>query len=151
MRLFHNITVSVFCKPEDDPARIEERLRAFVPFELEKEKLKVGRQKATGFNDRPITILDITLAKESHIAQFLRLLTEALADHQKALLRHQLESRLDEELTFFVRFDKAAWNEGRPELVDHGDCYHLKMRVAAFPKTREAALKVLQQLFLVDG
>jgi len=146
MRAFHNVIMTVFCKQGEDPALTEAKLCSFFPFE--KERVKLGQQKATGFNDKAITVYDITLEKEAHITQFLRWLLDTLNMDQKAMILRQLESRLDDELTFFIRFDKKAWNEeGRLFIIDHGDCYHLKMRVAAYPKTRNAALKVLHELF----
>ncbi len=148
VKAFHTITLTTFCRRgEEDAAVIETKLRAFVPFELEKEKIRLEQQKTTGFNERAITIYCITLAKEVHITQFWKELMKRLKEEQKATLCRQLESRLDEELNFFIRFDKQAWSkEERLFMVDHGDCYHLKMKVAAYPHNREAATKVLQGL-----
>jgi len=144
MRKFHSAVMTIFYKEgEDDPAAMEAKLRAFFPL----EKVKLRKQKATGLN-KAIMIYDVTLEKEAHITQFLKWLLSALNLDQKAMLLRQLESRLDEELSFFIRFDKKAWNEeGRLFIVDHGDCYHLKMRVAAYPRSKEAALRIMHDLF----
>ena len=145
MRLFHSVTVTVFSKEED--ATQEKAFRAFFPFVLEKEKLQLGKTKATGLSEKKITIYDVLLQKEAHINRFLQWLIDRLDKDQKAMLLRQVDSRLDAELTFFLRFDRTAWNEEeRLLLVDHGDCYHLKMRVAAYPKERKAATAILLNL-----
>ena len=32
-------------------------------------------------------------------------------------------------------------------ITDSGDCFHIKMHIAAFPKNRESALKVIEKIF----
>ena len=149
MRTFHNITITVFCKhKEDDPQLIETKLRQLIPFDIEKEKVTLQKQKATGLENNIITIFEIITEKESLITLFLKWFLNELDDHQKRMLHEQLHSRLDEELSFFIRLDKEAWNrENKLVVVDHGNCYHIKMRVAAYPKSREAAISVLRQFF----
>jgi RNA binding exosome subunit len=58
----------------------------------------------------------------------------------------QIESRLDEELFFFMRIDKDSWNiEKKTILTDSGNCYHIRITVAAFPKKRESAVALLNR------
>ncbi len=67
---------------------------------------------------------------------------------QKELILKQSESRLDESLDFFIRFDKEEWiDKNKLELTDSGKCFHLKINVAAFPRKREAGLKIVNELF----
>ena len=60
----------------------------------------------------------------------------------------QKESRLDEDLNFFVRIDKEKWIDGKEMfLTDSGNCFHIKILIAAFPKKRENALKIVEKMF----
>jgi RNA binding exosome subunit len=123
-------------------------IRKFFPFDLEEEKLKIDRRSAISFDARKILIFQVHLEKTSHINQFLRHLSTLLNDQQKTLLIKQKESRLDKGNHFFIRFDKDKLiNENRFFVTDKGNCYHLKMSIAAFPTTRENAFKVLDELF----
>ncbi len=146
MRLVHKITLQVFGKPEEDILTVKQGLVALVPFSLEEAKLQLKDKKATGFNERILHIYTIELAKESDTNTFIEWLMKTLSPEQKDQLFRQRESRLDEELKFYVRFDKEAWLERRLVLTDFGNCYHIAMQVAAFPANREKALAVVEMI-----
>ncbi|MBA3064439.1 hypothetical protein FP803_03295 [Candidatus Woesearchaeota archaeon] len=146
--LAHNVCITVFCKPEDDVGLITEKLLFLVPLDPKKEKIELKRTNAIGFNEKKIIILEVYLEKESHTNLFLNNLTKNLTDEQKLLIKKQADSRLDDELNFFLRFDKSKLiNEGRLWLTDKGDCFHIKIKIAAFPHKREAALKIIEKIF----
>ena len=146
--LAHNICLTVFCKPEDDIGLITKKLLFLVPFDLKKQKIELKKTNATGFNERKIIILEIHLEKEAHTNFFLTSLGKNLTDEQKLLITRQAESRLDDELKFFLRLDKSKLiNEDKLWLTDKGDCYHIKIKIAAFPKKKEVALKIVEKIF----
>lgn len=146
--LAHNICITVFCKPEDDIGFITEKLLFLVPFDIKKEKIKLKKRTAVGFNNRKIIILEIYLKKESHTNLFLTDLVKKLTDEQKLLIKKQAESRLDDEFNLFLRLDKSRLiNENKLWLTDKGDCYHIKIKIAAFPKKKEVALNIIDKIF----
>jgi len=146
--LAHNICITVFCKPKDNTELIAKKLLLLVPFDNKKEKIELKKTNATGFNEKKITILEIYLEKESHTNLFLKNLAKNLADEQKLLIKRQAESRLDDELNFFLRLDKSKLtNEDKLWLTDKGDCYHIRIKIAAFPHKREVALKTIEKIF----
>ena len=148
MKWVHRATITVFTKPEENKAEILEGLKALVPFNLEEAKIKTEEQHAEGFNQRKINILTITLTKEAHTNDFLQFLLDTLNEQQKELLKSQAESRLDEELDYFIRIEKDKWVQERQILLtDSGNCYHIKLSLAAFPKKRETALKLAEKIF----
>jgi len=103
---------------------------------------------ASGFSDRKIIIMKITLQKQRHITLFLENLTKILNEEQRELLLRQAESRLDKDLYFFLRLDKNRLiDEGKCWLTDEGNCYHIRLALAPFPRKRENALELLNQLF----
>ncbi len=146
--LAHNICISVFCKPEENIEIITKKLLFLVPFNLKKEKIELKKRTAIGFNEKKIIILVVYLKKESHTNLFLNNLANNLTDEQKSLIIKQAESRLDEELNFFLRLDKSKLiNENKLWLTDKGDCYHIRIKIAAFPHKREVALKTIEKIF----
>jgi RNA binding exosome subunit len=148
MKKLHHIWLTVYCKPEDDEDRIVENLRKFFPFQLEDEKIRIDRRSAVGFEERRIVIFQVHLEKTRHVNQFVSKLNDTLNDSQRELLLKQEESRLDSDNHFFIRFDKDKLiEEGRFFITDKGNCYHLKMSIAAYPGTREYALKVVEEIF----
>lgn len=148
MKFAHNVKISVFCKEYENETAIIHSLKSLFPFYLEKEKIKLNQQTATGFNETKIKIFDIILDKERHINKFLGFLKEKLSAEQKGLLIRQAESRLDEKLDFFIRFDKDKLiQENKLYITDSGNCFHIKISIAAFPSKREKALEAIKTLF----
>ncbi|MCK5282691.1 MAG: hypothetical protein KAK00_04750 [Nanoarchaeota archaeon] len=148
MKNIHHIWLTVYSKPEDNESEIIENLKKFISFNLEKEKVNISRKSAASVEERKIVIFQIHLEKSRHINQFVKDINSMLKPEQKELLLNQKESRLDSENHFFIRFDKdKLLKENKFFITDKGNCYHLKMSIAAFPSTRENALKVVEAIF----
>jgi len=147
MRYLHNAVISVFAKEGEDALKIKERLVSLVPFSLEEEGIKVREQVAEGFNEKKIRIFEVVLEKEKHLNRFIEMLRNSLSDEQRELLLRQRESRLDAGLNFFIRLDKEKLLEGKFFIIDGGNCFHIKMAVAAFPAKRQPALEVIDKIF----
>ena len=148
MKFANNIKLRVFIKPEEDAVQIEKKFLELLPFDLEKEKLTPEKKTATGFSQKQITIIEITLAKDRHTNSFIRHLVENLSHETKELILRQAESRLDDELNFFLRFDKAKLlEENKFWLTEKGDCFHIKINIASFPRKKERALEIIRKLF----
>ncbi|MBI4919483.1 hypothetical protein HY837_06120 [archaeon] len=149
MKIAHFIELSVFAKPEENVDALKQGLTDLIPFNLEEERIELQEQDASSFEGRTIKIFTINLTKEKHTNKFLNFLIENLSEHMKQTIKTQLDSRIDEELHFYLRFDKTKWvTEKKLFLTDGGDCYHIKITAAAFPKSRENAIKIIKN-FLV--
>jgi RNA binding exosome subunit len=148
MRLANNILLTVFCKEDEDSQQILNVMKGLFPFDLDSENIEVKKENALGFNEKKIVIFRIFLEKEKHINEFINKLKQELSDEQKQLLLRQLSSRLDDELYFYIRFDKEKLvMEKRLWITDSGNCFHLRMSITAFPKRREIAEKIVQEIF----
>lgn len=149
MKYLNSATITVFSKQEEEDAeKVKQALKDLVPLNLEEEKLAIKEETATGFNEKPIRILSITLTKQAHTTRFLKQLLNKLTKEQKQLLLDQKESRLDNELNFYIRIDKNTWlNERKIELTDSGKCFHIKMHIASFPARRPDALAAVEKIF----
>lgn len=146
MKLAHRIIISVFCKPEEDEGHIKASLLSLVPFNLEDEKVELKATNAKGFGNRTIKILEIDLEKEKHTALFLQYLNEILNAEQKRLLVRQINSRLDDELNFFIRLDKDRMLNKEYFVTDSGNCFHIKISIAAFPAKKENGIRIVKEI-----
>jgi RNA binding exosome subunit len=151
MKCTHYVKVRVLVKPEDDMNFIEKTLRGIFPFELEKEKAKFEKHSADGFSDRKITILEVTLDKDKQITPFFKNLAKNLGEKQCKILIDQMDSRLDEGLMFYLRLDKEMLSLGTYELTDSGNCFHIHFPVACFPKDRNVAKKIIEEMFRIGN
>ena len=148
MKYAHSIKLTVFSYENENIQNILDAFLKFFPFSLEENKVELKKTEAKGATESNITIFEAVLTKTNLINQFLDFILSSLDKKQKELILKQMESRLDENLDFFIRFDKEEWmNNKKLELTDSGKCFHLKMSVAAFPKKREVGLKIINELF----
>jgi len=148
MKYLHNLHIRVFVKEEEDLEKIEQTLRSLFPFELEREKVLLEKTVATGFEDKKIVILEITLKKDRHLNAFLSSFMDHLSVEQKELLRRQKESRLDEDAQFFIRLEKTKLiEEQKYWITEGGNCFHIRMTLAAYPANREKELVLIEKIF----
>lgn len=147
MNYAHNVIVTVFAKEDENSEEILTGLKTLFPFDLTDEKLKIKQETATGVNDNKITIFKVILEKTRHTNQFLAYINEKLTAEQKKLLASQKESRLDEDLAFYIRLDKKKLIDHKYALTDAGNCYHIRIHLAAFPAKREPALEIIEKIF----
>ncbi len=148
MKTAHLIKLTVFSHPDEDIEEVQKRFLSFFPFNPEERKISLKKKNAVGFEDKKITILEISLEKQRHINEFLNNLTKNLDENQKNKILQQSESRLDQNLDFFLRFDKDELvKNNKLSLTDSGNCFHIKISIAAFPKKREIASNIIKKIF----
>jgi len=148
MKYAHSVKLTVFSYEHENLDSISESFLKLFPFNLEQNKVILKKTQATGFNEKKIKILEATLTKNSLINDFLKNTLDKLDESQKNQVLGQIESRLDKNLDFFLRFDKNEWIDGKKLiLTDGGKCFHIRISIAAFPKKKEIALNIMRNLF----
>lgn len=145
-RLVNRITISVFCKEDEDYDKLKKNLLGLFSFDLYEHGL-VQEKKAVGFNERVIRQIFIELQNQQHIREFLDILNQMLDRQQKKQLLSQKESRLSDKYNFYVRLDKKKFLDSKFSLTESGDCIHIRINIAAFPRKRDRALENIEQLF----
>ena len=150
MKIAHLIRIKVFSyeKFNENEKLILDKFLQLFPFNIKDEKIGLKKTEATGFHEKKITIFEIVLTKEKHTNAFLRTLAGNLDEEQRKLILSQVESRLDENLNFFLRFDKNEYLKNNKLILTHsGNCFHIEISVAAFPKKKEIGLEILKPFF----
>ncbi len=150
MRSLHTVQISVFCKPNENRDAILKAFILFLPFDLEKERIVITEEKAEGLENKVILIFKIELVKENHTRRFIEHLLSKLSTEDKKILLSQTDTILDNECNFFIRIDKEKLIEEKKFIITHsGNCFHIKMNVACFPKKKSVALEVVKKI--IDG
>ncbi|WP_224447037.1 RNA-binding protein [Haloprofundus salilacus] len=127
---FHYIDVRSFCYATEDEKRVEEALRTFLPEECELERVE-----NTGYHGDRIVILSARVENADDLRHVLSRLSEL--DELDRLLS-ELDERVDDNCSFFVRLDKQAAFKGDVRL---GEGITLRAKVEAYPAKREAAVE----------
>ncbi len=146
MKLVHFIRFRAFSYPDDDAKRIRKAIEELIPFSLEQARLAVQTTTATGFQEKKIHILSLELKKDQHCNAFLKHFRGLLSTEQRQMLLKQ-HNRLDDQLDFFIRLDLEELSQGRLLITEKGKCLHITLSIAAFPKNRIQAQRVLEQIF----
>lgn len=145
LKLVHKIILTVFCKADDDEKLLVDAINNFVNLDLDNEKLQIVSTEALIEPGVTISIITFTLEKQRHTKHFIDVLNQKLNVEQKQTLISQ-DNRLDEACNFFIRFDKTKFLDGVLELVDHGDCFHFKFVMAAYPKNKDNAKELVMEM-----
>lgn len=143
-QLLHNIRVRVFENDHENIGQIHSVFERLLPVDFKKEKITVNIEEAEGFDEKTIYILTLETEKRRHNWLLLENVFKNLSDADKQALYCQRESRLDDQGNFFLRLDKPSLMNGDFHLVEHGDCFHFKIKIAAFPSNREKLMSSLE-------
>ena len=144
MKYAHSVEIRVFAKEHDNIGRIVRGLQDLVPFDLASVPIKV--ETAYGQYDDKIKIITILLEKKTHTTKTVENIMAKLSRNQKNMLWEQRQSRLDEDLNFYIRLDKNKLMEGDFRITDSGKCFWIRFSIAAYPHKRSVAKKIIQQL-----
>lgn len=143
-QLLHNIRIRVFEKNPDEIDKIHHVFEKLLPIDFKKEKITVSTEEAEGFDEKTIYILTLKTEKRRHNWLLLETVFKKMSDADKQKIYRQRDSRLDDQGNFFLRLDKPSLLEGEFQLVEHGDCFHFKIKIAAFPSNREKLMNSLE-------
>ncbi len=145
MDIAHSVAIRVFCNENENENDVLSGMKLLLPLNLEEEKVAIRKQTALGFNDRKISIFEVALTKKRHVRAFLDNIARKIPDAQREMLLRQLGTRIDENSNFFVRFDKETLiKHGELIVTDSGNCYHARIKIAAFPSTKERAVAIAE-------
>lgn len=131
----HNLCFRAYCQATEE----EGKVLAALTFASGAEAKDVGRNRCDGYHGNPILRLDVCLISSKKIkAVFQRLGQEELRS-----LMGTLESRVDEDCSFYFRLDKQEACQGRlylGERYEGDDVIAVHGKIKSYPKSREASL-----------
>ena len=141
-KTFLRMQVRVITQP-DEPTQPFEDSFSFLytdkkePFTLEVDSfLNITEQKQH--------IITAVFQKARHIRYAVDTLFTQLSEAQIKELLEQVDSRLDDECHFFIRFEKEAFLKKEFILTQSGDCIHIMLSVAAYPSRKEIAQPLVE-------
>jgi len=144
MKLAHNVRVTVFEHSDsENQENITKTLEKLFPFEIEKFFIK---SKVQGFNEKEIITYEVYVDNNRLVNDFLKSLMKNLSKDDIKLLSEQKQSRLDSGMNFFIRLDKNKLLKNIYEITDSGDCFHVRLSLAPYPKKEEIALKIIDEI-----
>ena len=151
----HTVTISAFFRNDEHrftKEQLQESITSFIPETIDtedfkKEGISLVQEDLSIEDGVDIIKFELTFSKDRNINPLLAQLKELLGEEQSHQVVAQ-ENRIDDNGNCYVRLQKEEWVlNNNTVLTDEGDCIHLKIVTACFPKNKEAARKVVQELF----
>lgn len=127
---FHYVDLRTFCYATEDEKRVEQALRRFLP-----EEFEIERMVNEGHHGDRIVVLSARVEKADDVRHVLQQLSE-LPDIERIV--GELDERVDDNCSFFLRLDKQRAFKGE---VEQGSGITLRAKVEAYPAKQPAAVE----------
>lgn len=148
MKNAHYITIRVFVKPEEDLEQVKKtlyKLSGTTKDLFEQNNISYTEEIVEGFNQKKITKLTLQIEKNRLINDFFEKLNQKLTNKELQALKKQ-ENRIDDDMNFYLRLDKDKLKKDEYKLTDKGNCYHVRVNLATYPKKKIKALKIINRI-----
>jgi len=146
--VIHHIILRVIAHATEDISRVHTALDFFLSGAGIREESKLVEEiQAEGHHGNPITILSVQLKKKADCLGFAHFVREKFSDEDVARLREEMPERLDDNQVFHLRFDKQAAYLQQVKLTNSSDAITAKVKIETYPKNREKAGAIVEELF----
>ena len=109
------------------------------------DKKDYERTINNGYYGNPIVVFESKIKKQKKIVNFWNLLSEHKIIDE---IKKDLDKRVDDECSFFMRFNKQDCYGGILRLCGHKeDPIVVRAKIAVYPADRESALETLNEYF----
>jgi RNA binding exosome subunit len=148
MKFIHSVELKAFLK--EDTIEYEQKVTQFLSEktsvaikDFAKKEIIVKKEIIEGTEEFPENITTCFYAiRKSKLAEGL--VKEIYPEIQKAL--SDLSLCIDENASAYVRFDKKEFlDTGCIKLVEHGECIHIKIKIAAYPSNKNNAIAIFKR------
>lgn len=146
--MIHHITMRVIAHATEDISRVREALDFFLSGAGVKDGSKLIEElQAEGHHGNPITILSVQLKKKAECLNFARFVRGNFPEEDMDILREEMPERLDDDMVFHLRFDKQAAYLQQVKLTNSSDAIIAKVKIETYPRNREKAGAIVEELF----
>jgi RNA binding exosome subunit len=146
--VIHHIILRVIAHATEDVSRVRAALDFFLSGAGVREGSKLIEElQAEGHHGNPITILSVQLKRKADCLGFARFVRERFSEEDVARLREEMPERLDDDQVFHLRFDKQSAYLQQVRLTNSSDAIAAKVKIETYPKNREKAGVIVEELF----
>jgi RNA binding exosome subunit len=146
--VIHYITLRAIAHATEDVSRVRAALDFFLSGAGVREGSKLIEEiQAEGHHGNPITILSVQLKREVYCINFAHFVRERFSGEDVEQLREEMPEKLDDDQVFHLRFDKQAAYLQQVKLTDSSDAVIAKVKIETYPKNREKAGVIVEELF----
>ena len=146
--------IRLFIPPEDEIEPYKRCMLALLGIELDDIRTLRANAKgvafiqsrAQGFEERVLIVLNGHVTTKKGARSLLERIVAALDAQDRAFLLETIETRIDDDLTLYLRLDKHLFLNDIFKLTDTGSCYHFSFSLVTYPKNREQAVNAVREI-----
>ncbi|ASJ06626.1 RNA-binding protein [Thermococcus pacificus] len=141
----HHIRLTTFIQATEDEDKVLDAIATFIPEEIDEDDVIFDIDETTGFFGNPIKVVNVEIKRSKAVRQFLDYFKELLSEDDRNYLLKHLDEKIDEEGTFYVRFNKQKAYLGDVEIDEGADVIQVRIKIKAFPMRKEAVVKAVRE------
>jgi len=150
--VIHHINLRVIAHSTEERSKVMDALGLFLKNSFRDKGPDsylevVDTIEAEGHYGNPITIFSTQLTRKHDTMAFAEFVHNNMTLEDIETLRSEMPDRLDDEQVFHLRFDKQEAYMGHLKLVSSSDAITAKVKIETYPKNREMAGKIVEELF----
>ncbi len=136
----HYIRYRAFCYSTEKKDRVKKALSFLLPDEVE-----IEQQEIEGNFGNKYWLLKAKIDKSQKIRKLINFFKKELTTKKYKEIKKEIPQRINEECSFYIRFDKQKAYKNQLEPIKHGDAVVLRFKIAAYPAKKQNAIKKIQK------
>ncbi|WP_297475624.1 RNA-binding protein [Thermococcus sp.] len=141
----HHVRLTTFIQATEDEDKVLDAIATFIPEEIGEDDVLFDIDETRGFFGNPIKVINVEIKRSRAVRQFLEHFKELLSEKDRRYLLENLDEKIDEEGTFYVRFNKQKAYLGEAEIDEGADVVQVRIKVKEFPMRKEAVVKAVRE------
>lgn len=138
-KLVHYLELRTFKYPSEDPERVKKAVNTVLNLDEEELREQLKSEKT----DEEKAEVDKYIYRTENHGQIKYIISRIFREAREEI---DSDRHLDDEGNFYLRIDKQKAYEGKIRISNEGDVVHLKLKMAAYPFSREKARENLEEL-----
>ncbi len=141
----HHVRLTTFIHATEDEDKVLEAIGTLIPEEVDEEDVIFDIAETSGYFGNPIKVVNVEIKRSKAVRAFLSELRELLSEGDRRYLLENLDEKIDEEGTLYIRFSKQKAYLGELEIDEGEDVIQVRIKVKAFPMRKEAVIKAVKE------
>jgi len=141
----HHVRLTTFIQATEDEDKVLDAIATFIPEEIDEDDIIFDIDETKGFFGNPIKVVNVEIKRSKAVRTFLDYFKELLSEEDKRYIIENLNEKVDDEGTLYVRFNKQKAYLGDVEIDEGPDVIQVRIKVKAFPMRKEAVVKAVRE------
>ncbi len=141
----HHVRLTTFIHATEDEDKVLEAIGTFIPEGINEEDVLLDVLETTGYFGNPIKVVNVKIKRSKAVRLFVDYFKDLLSEEDRHYILDNLDEKIDEDGTLYVRFNKQKAYLGEAEIDEGEDVVQVKIKIKAFPMRKEAVVKAVKE------